>query len=138
MTTEPSQSFGRLRTNGGEPRFPFTAIVGQTTMKRALILNAVNTRIGGVLVRGKKGTAKSTAVRSLAALLPEVAVVRGCPYSCHPDNPQPLCSHGKETSPVTRQVRIVDLPVGATEDGWSAPSTSSRPSAPAAAASSLA
>ena len=116
MTTEPSQSFDRLRTSGGEPRFPFTAIVGQTTMKRALILNAVNTRIGGVLVRGKKGTAKSTAVRSLAALLPEVAVVRGCPYSCHPDNPQPLCSHGKETSPVTRQVRIVDLPVGATED----------------------
>ncbi len=102
--------------NKSEPRFPFTAIVGQTTMKRALILNAVNTRIGGVLIRGKKGTAKSTAVRSLAALLPEVAVVRGCPYSCHPDNPQPLCSHGRETSPVTRQVRIVDLPVGATED----------------------
>ena len=99
-----------------EPRFPFTAIVGQTAMKRALILNAINTRIGGVLIRGKKGTAKSTAVRSLAALLPEVEVVRGCPYSCHPDNPQPLCSHGKETSPVTRQVRIVDLPVGATED----------------------
>ncbi len=116
MTTEPSQSFDRLRTNGAEPRFPFTAIVGQTAMKRALILNAVNTRIGGVLIRGKKGTAKSTAVRSLAALLPEVSVVRGCPYSCHPDNPQPLCSHGKETSPVTRQVRIVDLPVSATED----------------------
>ena len=116
MTTSPQQSFDKLRTNGGEPRFPFTAIVGQTTMKRALILNAVNTRIGGVLIRGKKGTAKSTAVRSLAALLPEVNVVRGCPYSCHPDNPQPLCSHGKETSPVTRQVRIVDLPVGATED----------------------
>ncbi len=109
-----------LRTNGGEPRFPFTAIVGQTTMKRALILNAVNTRIGGVLIRGKKGTAKSTAVRSLAALLPEVAVVRGCPYSCHPDNPQSLCpwceSHGTEAPSVTRQVRIVDLPVGATED----------------------
>ena len=99
-----------------EPRFPFTAIVGQTAMKRALILNAINTRIGGVLIRGKKGTAKSTAVRSLAALLPEVSVVRGCPYSCHPDNPQPLCSHGNEISPVTRQVRIVDLPVGATED----------------------
>ena len=99
-----------------EPRFPFTAIVGQTRMKRALILNAVNTRISGVLIRGKKGTAKSTAVRSLAALLPEVSVVRGCPYSCHPDNPQPLCSHGKDTSPVTRQVRIVDLPVSATED----------------------
>ena len=67
------------------PRFPFTAIVGQTAMKRALILNAINTRIGGVLIRGKKGTAKSTAVRSLAALLPEVQVVQGCPYSCLPE-----------------------------------------------------
>ena len=91
-------------------------------MKRALILNAINTRIGGVLIRGKKGTAKSTAVRSLAALLPEVSVVRGCPYSCHPQNPQPLCpwcgeqEQGGESPAVIRQVRIVDLPVGATED----------------------
>ncbi len=103
-----------------EPRFPFTAIVGQTTMKRALILNAVNTRIGGVLIRGKKGTAKSTAVRSLAALLPEVTVLRGCPYSCPPENRQGLCQwcqpHGEEAPAVARQVRIVDLPVGATED----------------------
>ena len=114
-----------------EPRFPFTAIVGQTTMKRALILNAINTRIGGVLIRGKKGTAKSTAVRSLAALLPEVSVLRGCPYSCPPENRQGLCQmclphpnpppegEGvlREDAPaVNRQVRIVDLPVGATED----------------------
>ena len=103
-----------------EPRFPFTAIVGQTAMKRALILNAVNTRIGGVLIRGKKGTAKSTAVRSLAALLPEVSVLRGCPYSCPPENRQGLCQwcqpHGEDAPAVTRQVRIVDLPVGATED----------------------
>ena len=113
MTASTMQNRPEL---GQGPRFPFTAIVGQTAMKRALILNAINTRIGGVLIRGKKGTAKSTAVRSLAALLPEVSVVRGCPYSCHPDSPQPLCSHGIETSPVTRQVRIVDLPVGATED----------------------
>ena len=103
-----------------EPRFPFTAIVGQTTMKRALILNAVNTRIGGVLIRGKKGTAKSTAVRSLASLLPEVIVLRGCPYSCPPENRQGLCQwcqpHGEDAPAVARQVRIVDLPVGATED----------------------
>ena len=103
-----------------EPRFPFTAIVGQTTMKRALILNAVNTRIGGVLIRGKKGTAKSTAVRSLAALLPEVTVLRGCPYSCPPENRQGLCQwcqpQGEDAPAVIRQVRIVDLPVGATED----------------------
>ena len=107
----------------GEPRFPFTAIVGQTAMKRALVLNAVNTRIGGVLIRGKKGTAKSTAVRSLASLLPEVTVLRGCPYSCPPENRQGLCqrcqSHDslEEDAPsVSRQVRIVELPVGATED----------------------
>ena len=103
-----------------EPWFPFTAIVGQTPMKRALLLNTVNPKIGGVLIRGKKGTAKSTAVRSLAALLPEVNVVRGCPYSCFPEVRQGLCqfceaeSSGSES--VTHQVRIVDLPVGATED----------------------
>ena len=103
-----------------EPRFPFTAIVGQTAMKRALLLNAVNPKIGGVLVRGKKGTAKSTAVRSLAALLPEVAVLQGCPYSCAPDARQGLCqwcqSGSNDNPAVTRQVRIVELPVGATED----------------------
>lgn len=103
-----------------EPWFPFTAIVGQTPMKRALLLNTVNPKIGGVLIRGKKGTAKSTAVRSLAALLPEVNVVRGCPYSCFPEAPQGLCQFCEtESSPgdlVTHQVRIVDLPVGATED----------------------
>ena len=103
-----------------EPRFPFTAIVGQTPMKRALLLNAINPRIGGVLVRGKKGTAKSTAVRSLAALLPEVPVVPGCPYSCQPGNPQEVCQWcrqaGQTRNNSARQVRIVDLPVGATED----------------------
>ena len=103
-----------------EPRFPFTAIVGQTPMKRALLLNAINPRIGGVLVRGKKGTAKSTAVRSLAALLPQVPVVPGCPYSCTPGAPQEVCDWcrqaGRSRSAAARQVRIVDLPVGATED----------------------
>ena len=74
-----------------DPRFPFTAIVAQTAMKRALLLNAINPKIGGVLVRGKKGTAKSTAVRSLAALLPELNVVQGCPYNCEPENRQGLC-----------------------------------------------
>ena len=103
-----------------EPRFPFTAIVGQTPMKRALLLNAINPRIGGVLVRGKKGTAKSTAVRSLAALLPEVPVVPGCAYSCQPDAPQQVCQWCQQAALAggssARQVRIVDLPVGATED----------------------
>ena len=103
-----------------EPRFPFTAIVGQTAMKRALLFNALNPKIGGVLIRGKKGTAKSTAVRSLAALLPEVPVVPGCPYSCAPEARQGLCQWcqtADDANPaVDRQVRIVDLPVGATED----------------------
>ena len=103
-----------------EPRFPFTAIVGQNAMKRALLFNAVNPKIGGVLVRGKKGTAKSTAVRSLAALLPQVSVVQGCPYSCAPEARQGICQWCEggdgDAPPVTRQVRIVDLPVGATED----------------------
>ena len=103
-----------------EPWFPFTAIVGQTPMKRALLLNTVNPKIGGVLIRGKKGTAKSTAVRSLAALLPQVNVVRGCPYSCLPEARQGLCqfceAEPSTSDSVTHQVRIVDLPVGATED----------------------
>ena len=108
--TQPSQ----------EPSFPFTAIVGQTAMKRALLLNTVNPKIGGVLIRGKKGTAKSTAVRSLAALLPEVTVLQGCPYSCSPEARQGLCqwceSGANDNPPVSHQVRIVDLPVGASED----------------------
>ncbi|PKB76869.1 MAG: hypothetical protein BZY85_01880 [SAR202 cluster bacterium MP-SAtl-SRR3965592-G1] len=89
-------------------------------MKRALLLNAVNPKIGGVLVRGKKGTAKSTAVRSLAALLPEVTVVQGCPYNCSPEDRQGLCGRCEpgnyDAQTVVRQIPIVDLPVGATED----------------------
>ena len=89
-------------------------------MKRALLLNAVNPKIGGVLVRGKKGTAKSTAVRSLAALLPEVTVVQGCPYNCSPEERQGLCNRCEPSDnaaqTVVRQIPIIDLPVGATED----------------------
>ncbi|MCH7738396.1 MAG: putative cobaltochelatase [Chloroflexi bacterium] len=89
-------------------------------MKRALLLNAVNPKIGGVLVRGKKGTAKSTAVRSLAALLPSITVVQGCPYNCSPDERQGLCGRcepGNDSAEtVLRQIPIIDLPVGATED----------------------
>jgi len=107
-------------STNAESLFPFTAIVGQTAMKRALLLNAVNPKIGGVLVRGKKGTAKSTAVRSLAALLPEVTVIQGCPYNCAPDDRQSLCGRcepGNDTAQsVVRQIPIVELPVGATED----------------------
>ncbi|MDQ7029363.1 MAG: putative cobaltochelatase [Ardenticatenia bacterium] len=105
------------------PIFPFTAIVGQERMKRALILNAINTRIGGVLIRGERGTAKSTAVRALAALLPEIDVVADCPFSCDPHDVATLCDLCRdrtargETLPVARRrIRVVDLPVSATED----------------------
>jgi len=99
--------------------FPFTAIVGQEEMKLALILNVVDPLIGGVLIMGHRGTGKSTAVRALADLLPEIVVVEGCPYNCDPEDERNLCdqcrSNGKAT---TRQssVPVVELPLGATED----------------------
>ncbi len=103
--------------------FPFTAIVGQETMKTALILNAISPRIGGVLIRGERGTAKSTAARALAALLPEIEVVADCPFQCDPYRPERLCdncrervAHGEVLPVRRRKTRFVDLPVSATED----------------------
>jgi len=98
--------------------YPFTAVVGAEAMQLALILNAVSPAIGGVLVRGEKGTAKSTAVRGLAALLPQVSVVTGCRFGCDPAALEPGCPDGPHTSPVatSRPARLVELPVGASED----------------------
>lgn len=103
--------------------YPFTAIVGQSRMKLALCLNAINPSIGGVLIRGERGTAKSTAVRALAALLPEIRVVADCPFSCDPDRHDLLCDNcrerlarGEELPVARRKIRMVDLPVSATED----------------------
>ncbi|WP_128377909.1 putative cobaltochelatase [Streptomyces cavernae] len=98
--------------------FPFTAVVGQDDLRLALLLNAVSPAVGGVLVRGEKGTAKSTAVRALSALLPEVDVVPGCRFSCDPGAPDPACPDGPhETGAgVRRASRMVELPVGASED----------------------
>jgi len=103
--------------------FPFTAIVGQERMRRALILNAVDTRIGGVLIRGERGTAKSTAARALAALLPKVDVVDDCRFGCDPDKPATWCTECKERfqgmTKIPFHVRttsFVNLPVSATED----------------------
>jgi Mg-chelatase subunit ChlI len=103
--------------------FPFTAIVGQERMRRALILNAVDTRIGGVLIRGERGTAKSTAARALAALLPKVSVVNDCRFGCDPDKPATWCTECRErfegTAKIPSHVRttsFVNLPVSATED----------------------
>ena len=103
--------------------FPFTAIVDQEKMKRALILNAINPAIGGVLIRGERGTAKSTAARALAALLPEIRVVADCPFNCDPDDTTLMCDNCRarlergEVLPVTEKpTPFVDLPVSATED----------------------
>jgi len=99
--------------------YPFSAIVGQEDLKLALLVNAVSPEVGGVLVRGEKGTAKSTAVRALASLLPSIRVISGCPYSCDPEAPNPECPagpHPLDASPDTRPVRLVELPVGASTD----------------------
>jgi magnesium chelatase subunit D len=98
--------------------FPFTAVVGQDDLRLALLLNAVSPAVGGVLVRGEKGTAKSTAVRALSALLPEVPVVPGCRFSCDPASPDPGCPDGPHEAGggVERPARMVELPVGASED----------------------
>ncbi len=99
--------------------YPFSAIVGQEDLKLALLVNAVSPEVGGVLVRGEKGTAKSTAVRALARLLPPIRVVVGCPYSCDPESPNPECPagpHPQDAPAETRPVRLVELPVGASTD----------------------
>jgi magnesium chelatase subunit D len=99
--------------------YPFSAIVGQEDLKLALLLNAISPEVGGVLVRGEKGTAKSTAVRALARLLPPIRVISGCPYSCDPESQNPECPagpHPEDASWEWRPVRLAELPVGASTD----------------------
>ena len=102
------------------PPYPFTAVVGLDDLRLALLLNAVSPAVGGVLVRGEKGTAKSTIVRALAAVLPQIAVVPGCRFSCDPAAPDPACPDGPhepgDTAARSHPARLVELPVGATED----------------------
>jgi magnesium chelatase subunit I len=102
--------------------FPFSAIVGQDEMKLALLIAAVDPKVGGVLAFGDRGSGKSTAVRALAALLPKMRVVAGCRYNCDPDRPAEFCDDcrarvakgGLKSAQVP--VPVVDLPLGATED----------------------
>ncbi len=101
---------------------PFAALVGQEKLKKALVLNAINPRLCGALVRGEKGTAKSTAVRSLAELLPEIEVVK-CSFHCSPNDPSLQCDtcnnkyeQGEKLPTEKRKMRVIDLPLGATED----------------------
>ncbi|MEV6300359.1 VWA domain-containing protein [Actinoplanes sp. NPDC051861] len=118
--------------------YPFSAVVGLDDLRLALLLTAVSPAVGGVLVRGEKGTAKSTVVRALAGLLPEVEVVRGCRFACDPAAPDPDCPDGPHPSApasvpegphvaatelngvrsarLSRAATLVELPVGATED----------------------
>lgn len=103
--------------------YPFTAIVGQATMKRALLAAVVSPTLHGVLVRGERGTAKSSAARGLTRLLPEQDVVRGCPYGCDPEDLERACPNcfervqrGEALERGRRRVPFVSLPVSATED----------------------
>ncbi|WP_233258584.1 magnesium chelatase ATPase subunit I [[Phormidium] sp. ETS-05] len=103
--------------------FPFTAIVGQEEMKLALLLNAIDPKIGGVMVMGDRGTGKSTTIRALADLLPEIEVVADDPFNSHPSDPEMMSEEVRsrlsagETLPITtKKVLMVDLPLGATED----------------------
>src|SRR6476620_1667067 len=105
------------------PIYPFSALVGQERLKRALTLNAINPRIGGVLIRGEKGTAKSTAVRGLARLLPSIDVVADDQYNSSPTNPALMSNEcrarfeaGEELPVVTRPTPLIELPVAASED----------------------
>jgi Mg-chelatase subunit ChlI len=103
--------------------FPFSAIVGQQELKLALLLNAVNPMIGGLLVRGQKGTGTSSSVRAVADILPHVEAVRGCPFNCSPTDPTNMCPtclekyrNGEALEEEDRRMRIVSLPIGSTED----------------------
>ena len=102
--------------------FPFTAIVGQEKMKRSLILNAIDPRIGGVLIKGERGTAKSTAARALADLLPDQTVISGCSFGCDPLDPRNWCDDCQvryaAEKPMTgsRRTPFINLPISVTED----------------------
>ena len=99
--------------------FPFSAIVGQDEMKLALLISAVDPKVGGVLAFGDRGAGKSTAVRALAALLPKMKVIVGCRYNCDPDRPTEFCDECRARKPLKTAsvpVPVVDLPLGATED----------------------
>lgn len=100
-------------------RYPFAAIVGQDSLKQAILLCAIDQSLGGVLAFGDRGTGKTTAVRALAELLPEIEVVPDCIYHCNPDDPATqceACSSTKTPERTLQKVPVVDLPLGITED----------------------
>lgn len=107
------------RKQSGFSLYPFAALVGLEELQRALLLACVNPGIGGVLIRGEKGTAKSTGVRGLAELLPDIRVISGCAFGCDPEKPGQWCAdcHSRQ-QPVTelRKVKLVNLPLNVSED----------------------
>lgn len=121
----PVAASNAVTKSAAVPPYPFVALVGQTELKLALLLCVVNPGIGGVMVMGHRGTAKSTAVRALAAMLPTIRAVSGCPYSCEPGRSAGLCDKCRNPDNDQRvrkiedcaiDVPVVDLPLGATED----------------------
>lgn len=111
------------RSHGYEQRYPFTAIVGQEALRTALLLNAVDPSIGGVLIRGEKGTGKSTAARALAGVLPRIEAVEDCPYRCRPgdlstehEECRRLFRDGGDYSTYRSEAPFVELPLNASED----------------------
>jgi Mg-chelatase subunit ChlI len=124
--TEPKQAEKKLqKPQEGLQRvpYPFAAIIGQERMKLALILSAINPQIGGVLIRGERGTGKTIAVRGLADILPKIEAVSDCRFRCNPEDPSEMCvecrakfERGERLPSVKMKVHIAELPIGATED----------------------
>jgi len=103
--------------------FPFSAIVGLDKLKLAIIINAINPKVGGLLIRGPKGSGKTTVVRALADILPKIRTVKDCSFNCNPHDPSNMCSRdgeryqkGEKLPVEEKEMRVVDLPLGATED----------------------
>jgi len=103
--------------------FPFSAIVALDKLKLAIIINAINPKVGGLLIRGPKGSGKTTVVRAIAEVLPEIKTVKDCPFNCNPHDPSNMCSrdseryrNGEKLPVEQKEMRVVDLPLGATED----------------------
>lgn len=122
-SSDEGNSISNAKNDSSQVLYPFPAIVGQERMKRALILNAINPNIGGVLIEGQRGTAKSVAVRGLAEILPPIDVVSDCRFYCDPRKPDEWCfecrDRFEDTSEIPveeKRVEVVDLPLNATED----------------------